>query len=51
MKIKEIRVAVHRLPIYLSRIEAPTEHRRHVFMLAAIALPEIATRLPGPVRN
>ena len=31
MKIKDIRATVHRLPIYLPRIEAPTEHRHHVF--------------------
>ncbi len=31
MKIKDIRASVHQLPIYLPKIEQPTEHRRHVF--------------------
>lgn len=31
MKIKDIRATVHRLPIYLPKIDSPTEYRHHVF--------------------
>ena len=30
MKIKDVRASVHRLPIFLPLIDAPTEHRNHV---------------------